>query len=118
MKTMTMAQRVLQDDFINDLCDFYSCEHDGMYKNDYTLRLTKNMIVDGIKLLVKETWFKNHCNELTRENCKAWFAMIYPEIWAYKECGYGIGYMPKSGKWNKKMEDIRIKAEIIWNLPK
>ena len=106
------AEQVLQNDFINYLCDFYG-NQDGMYKDDYSSKLTKPMIVEGITRLTKTDWFSK-CDELTREQCKAWFAMIYPEIWSYSDCGYYIGYIYKDDWFCPHLSKIRKDAEQVW----
>jgi len=39
---------------------------------------------------------------------KAWFAMIYPEIYPFNEMEYCIGWR------NKRLKAIRLESEKIW----
>ena len=137
-KTEKMRQIYLSDTHISYLCDFYSCElqpvdvelqrqisemssilgqkkevdltpKPGMYSENFSNKLTKQMIVDGVnKLFDEHGRFCISQGEISRENFKAWFAMIYPEIYPYDEMEYAIGWN------NKKLKAKRVEVEKVW----
>lgn len=115
------------------LCDFYSSElqpvdfdlasyvafrqgtqpdlteKPGIYSDHFSNMLTNQMIRDGVNRLFDE--HGSFCVEqgyISRENWKAWFAMIYPEAYAFEEMEYAIGWH------NKELKKKRIAAEKIW----
>ncbi len=81
----------------------------GIWAAHFNYKLTKQMIVDGInKLFDEHGLFCVKQTEIGRENWKAWFAMIYPEIYPYAEMEYVIGWN------NKKLKAMRLEVEKIW----
>ena len=132
-KTEKMRQVYLLDTHIDYLCDFYCCElqpvdvelqkqiakykntevdltpKPGLYSKHFSNRLTKQMIIDGInKLFDEHGLFCVRQSEISRENFKAWFAMIYPEIYPYDDMEYVIGWN------NKKLKEKRVEVEKVW----
>lgn len=137
-KTNQMRQTYLSAEHIDYLCDFYSCElqpvdvelqkqiaehsamfgrkkevdltpKPGLYSENFSHKLTKQMIVDAInKLFDEHGRFCITQSEISRENWKAWFAMVYPEIYPYDEMEYAIGWN------NKKLRALRNEVEKVW----
>ncbi len=128
-----MRAEYLKAEHIDYLCDFYSCEPQpvdveirimqaehwktepdftpkpGMYSGHFSNKLTSQMIVDGInKLFDEHGRFCISQGEISRENWKAWFAMIHPEIYPYDEMEYAIGWR------NKKLRAMRLEVEKVW----
>jgi hypothetical protein len=132
-KIEKMRQQYITGRYVSYLCDFYSCDlqpvdHDmvimvakykneepdftpkpGMYSENFSGKLTNQMILEAINKLFNEHGrFCLNQGEISRENWKAWFCMVYPHIYKYKTQEYYIGFD------NKRLRDIRKKAELIW----
>lgn len=135
MKTaiQQMRKSYLKDSHNDYLCGFYSNElqpvdaelmahiamrrgekidlepKPGIYSDHFSNMLTRKMIIDGVNRLFDEHGsFCVEQVEIPRECWKAWFAMIYPEIYPFEEMEYFIGWD------DKELTEKRIAAEKIW----
>jgi hypothetical protein len=96
--------------FVDYINEFYG--QGGIYSECFGNKLSRSMIEVALAHLEYNfSDFLTKNGDLSREQFKAYLAMVYPQHWAYEDCEYGIGM---SGVVDKGLVKMRKKAKKIW----